>query len=61
MLAVAAVLDVVQIVAGLLTEQPQALGTGHMKLLLAVRLIALHTGPNIGPVRLPNLKANITG
>lgn len=61
MLAIATVLDVVQIVAGLLAEQPQALGTGHMKLLLAVGLIALHTGADIGPVGLSNLKANITG
>lgn len=44
MLAVAAVLDVVQIVAGFLAEQPQLLGARHVKLLLAAGLVALHAG-----------------
>lgn len=35
MLAIAAVLDVVQIIAGFLAEQTQLLGARHVKLLLA--------------------------
>lgn len=42
-LAVAAVLDVVQVVACLLAQQTQLLGTGHVELLLTARLVALHT------------------
>lgn len=45
MLAVAAVLYVVQIVASFLAEQPQLLGARHVELLLAAGLVALHAGP----------------
>lgn len=44
MLAVAAVLDVVQIVASFLAEQTQLLGAGHVELLLATGFVALHAG-----------------
>lgn len=58
-LAVAAVLDVVQVVAGLLAQQTQLLGTGHVELLLAARLVALHARAHgrLGP--LVQLLANV--
>lgn len=59
MLAISAVLYVVQIIASLLAEQSQTLGAGHVKLLLAVGLVALHTGTDIGTIRFPDLQANV--
>lgn len=59
-LAIAAVLDVVQIIAGLLAKQAQTLGTGDVKLLLTTGLVALHTRPNGGVRRLPFLLTNVT-
>jgi hypothetical protein len=41
-LAVATILDVVQVIAGLLTQQTQLLRARYVELLLAARLIALH-------------------
>lgn len=41
-LAVSAVLDIVQIVAGLLAEESELLGACHVELLLATGLVALH-------------------
>lgn len=61
MLAVAAVLNIVQIVASLLAEQAQALGAGHMELLLAIGLITLHAGSDIGTIWLPDFQANVAG
>lgn len=43
-LTVSAVLDVVQIVAGLLAKQAQLLSAGHVKLLFATGFVALHAG-----------------
>lgn len=60
MLAIATVLHIVQIIAGLLAEQAQTLGAGHMELLLAVCLVALHAGTHIGTIRLAYLQANVT-
>lgn len=58
-LAVAAVLDIVQIVACLLAQQTQLLGTGHVELLTTARLVALHTRTHgrFGP--LGHLVANV--
>lgn len=60
MLAVAAVLDIVQIVAGFLTEQPQLLGTRHVELLLTARLVALHAGTCSRTRPLAHLLADVT-
>lgn len=60
MLAVAAVLDIVQVIAGLLTQQAQALGTRDMELLLTVRLVALHTSAHSSPMRFAQVLANVT-
>lgn len=42
MLTVAAVLDIVQVIASLFTQKTQLLCTCHVELLLASRLITLH-------------------
>lgn len=47
-LAVAAVLDVVQVVARLLAQQPQRLRARHVELLLAAGPVALHARPHCG-------------
>lgn len=44
MLTVPAVLDVVQVVASFLAEQPQLLGARHVELLLATGFVTLHAG-----------------
>lgn len=59
MLAVAAILHVIQIIACLLAEQAETLGACDMELLLAVRFVALHAGAKIGTIRFSNLQANV--
>lgn len=59
MLAIATVFDIVQIVAGLLTQQAQTLGTCHMELLFTIGFIALHTGADSGAMGLAHFLANI--
>lgn len=46
-LAITAIFDVVQIVAGLFAQQAKRLGTCHMELLLATGLVALHAGADM--------------
>lgn len=60
MLAIATVLDIVQVVAGLLAQQPQLLGTGHVKLLPTSGLVALHTRTHCRLRALVQLLANVT-
>lgn len=60
MLAVSAVFNVVQIVAGLLAEQAESLSAGHMKLLPAAGLVALHAGPHVRSAAPSLLLADIT-
>lgn len=59
MLTVAAVFDIVQIVAGLLAEQTQSLSACHVKLLLTSWFIALHARANIRLIRFAHLLANV--
>lgn len=44
MLAVTAVLDIVQIVSSFLAEKSELLSASHVKLLLAAGFVALHAG-----------------
>lgn len=60
MLAVPAVLDVVQIVASFLTEQPQLLGARHVKLLLATGFVTLHAGTRRRTRTFAHLLADVT-
>lgn len=59
-LAVAAVLDVVEIIAGLFAEQAELLGTGYVELLLAPGFIALHAGAHAGAAPFAHVLANVT-
>jgi len=58
-LAVAAVLDVVHVVAGLFAEEAHGLGAGHVELLLAAGLVALHARADRAPTPLPLLLADV--
>lgn len=60
MLAVPAVLDVVQIVASFLAEQPQLLGARHVKLLLATGFVTLHAGSRRRTRTFAHLLADVT-
>lgn len=60
MLAVSAVLDVVQVVTGFFAKQSQRLRTSHMKLLLASGFVALHASSNVRLRTLSYLLANVT-
>lgn len=59
-LAVAAILDVVQIVAGLFAKEAEGLRAGHVELLLATGLIALHAGAHLGSTTFAGFFTNIT-
>lgn len=59
MLAVPAVLDIVQIVARFLTEQSKLLGTRDVELLLATGFVALHTGARRRSRSFAHLLANV--
>lgn len=61
MLTVAAVLDVVQIVARLLAQQAELLGAGDVKLLLTSGFVALHARTGRRPRPFPQLLAYVAG
>lgn len=60
MLAIAAVLDVVQIIAGFLAEQTQLLSARHVELLLAAGLVTLHAGARRRTRTLAHLLTDVT-
>lgn len=60
MLAVSTILDIVQVISCLFTQQSQLLSTSHVELLLTSGLIALHTSPNSRFSFFASFMANVT-
>ena len=58
--AVAAVLDVVRIIAGFFAKQPGPLSTGDVKTLLATGLVALHASARRGSALAALVFAEVT-